>query len=137
MLTNDPTGSPEWLPLVLMALQGAILAGIYSVDDHATAVLVTVVGLVLTGLLWQIAERDQFHRDAAFADSGVLRSTRVPPWYLNLKARYSIRLVFIILMVSDVAVLLKNLYGPYSYWFTVPLLMIACVTWHHSWPLGK
>src|SRR4051812_6947798 len=56
----------------LIAIQGATIGGTYYSRQYLYGpMLVAWLGVVLTGLLWIIAERDQIHREQSRKESGV------------------------------------------------------------------
>lgn len=82
----------------LIGLQVATLGGTYALQATILlAVGLMLFGIALTVILWIIAERDQDHRDLAFAESGL------PPTRLNNQGmgRLLIRIVFTILISAD------------------------------------
>ena len=67
------------------------------------AFFLMLLGMALTVLLWSLAERDQLHRQRSLDDSRV-RETNIDdivPWYLKLKGGETIRIVFGLLLFSD------------------------------------
>jgi hypothetical protein len=115
----------------LIAIQGGTLAGIYSLNTGASpnayvSVLLAGLGLIMTVLLLFIAERDQIARNEAFELTGYSPTLVDPVRYLGIRGKGLVRLVFVILMTADIALLLLMLAGPCSLCFTLTLMLIAC-----------
>jgi len=64
------------------------------------------LGLVLTVLLWILAERDQLHREKSLVESGVKATTIAPEFPLSIRGADIIRIVIVLLAYSDAVVLL-------------------------------
>lgn len=94
---------------VLIAIQTGTLTGTFyfgQQDDILYAAMLSGLGLVLTVLLWILAERDQLHREKSLVESGVKATTIAPEFPLSIRGADIIRIVIVLLAYSDAVVLL-------------------------------
>jgi hypothetical protein len=98
----------------LIAVQGAALAGIYSIRESRTAAFcLAVLATIITIMIWLVAERDQFVRDRAFIESGVTATdTSKAPDLARLKGKYAYRVVFVLLLLADFVAIFMPLKAP-------------------------
>ena len=80
----------------LMAIQTGTLAGSYYLayekqDNLEVAWCLTALGVILTALLWIIAERDQLHRHKSLLASEVPETIINPGFPLNLNGGSAVR----------------------------------------------
>jgi amino acid permease len=109
---------------VLIAIQSATIAGTYYLVQKGQtlyACLLTALGLVLTVLLWIIAERDQLHREQSLALSGVEPTELAVGFPFAPKGAIIIRIVILLLMYADVVVVLV----PYAERWVIALTLTA------------
>ena len=120
---------------LLIAVQGAIIAGSYALGDHTLAGVFLFAGAVLSLVVYELVTKDQLNRDAneeivdllssllipkgvadQLAREGRTRpfirmSADAPKWRPFVRSRYLIRILIWAFIVFDIALAMLHLVG--------------------------